>query len=149
MTSSKNHNFLPPSALRHRQSSRLNPPPPSEQKMMSLWPNPPRTFIFFRFMLFKIDINVESRPSYDTIFHPKISIFFTPLPLASSSVITSQPSLWTKNDFIMAYPPPPSIFHFFRFMLFKIDINVESRPSYDTIFQYLLNLNVFKIIITI
>ena len=34
-------------------------------------------------------------------------------------------------------------------MLFKIDINVESRPSYDTIFQYELKLNVFRIMITI
>ena len=34
-------------------------------------------------------------------------------------------------------------------MLFKIDINEESRPSYDTIFQYLFKLNVFRIMITI
>ena len=44
--------------------------------------------------------------------------------------------------------PHPSNFHFFRFVLFKIDIYVESRPSYDTIFQYLLKFNVFRIMIT-
>ena len=30
-------------------------------------------------------------------------------------------------------------------MLFNIDINVESRPSYDTIFQYLLKLKVSQV----
>ena len=45
--------FFTPSPLRHRPSSRLNPP--SEQKMTSSWPDPPRTLIFFKFMLFKID----------------------------------------------------------------------------------------------
>ena len=34
-------------------------------------------------------------------------------------------------------------------MLFNIDINVESRPSYDTIFHYLFKFNVFRIMITI
>ena len=51
--------FLPPSPLSHRPSSRINPPPP----LTSSWPDPPSNFHFF-----KIDINVESRPSYDTIF---------------------------------------------------------------------------------
>ena len=57
MTSSKNLHFYPP--------------PPSEQKMTSSWPDPPPPpleLIFFRFMLFNIDINVKSGPSYDTIF---------------------------------------------------------------------------------
>ena len=64
MTSSKNLHFYP-LPRRHHDST-----PHSEQKMTSSWPDPPppQTFIFFRFMLFKIDINVESRPSYNTIF---------------------------------------------------------------------------------
>ena len=33
-------------------------------------------------------------------------------------------------------------------MLFKIANNVESRPSYDTIFQHLLKLDVFRIRMT-
>ena len=64
MTSSKNLHFYP-TPLPPASSSVITtqPPPPSEQKMTSSWPDPPPpplTFIFFRFMLFKIDKHLSS-----------------------------------------------------------------------------------------
>ena len=60
MTSSKNlhFNFLTPSPA--SSSVITTQLPHSEQKMTSSWPDPPRTFNFFRFMVFKIDKHLSS-----------------------------------------------------------------------------------------
>ena len=75
----------------------------------------------------------------------KFPFLSPPPPLRHPSVITTQPTP-SEQKMTSSWPDPHPLFS--RFML-KIDINVESRPSYDTIFQYLLKLSVFIIMITI
>ena len=152
MKSSKKSPFPPASStiVCHHDST-----PPSEQKMTSSWPDPPSNqmhfaytrekrrraraqnralvrasltpsnFIFFRLMLFKIDINLVCKK-----------------PLLARAL--DQARATTGYLVHLTRYISRKIGRWLGQCIFYTIVNLESRPSYDTIFQHLLKLNYFE-----